>query len=205
MFWRSLLLDYQELRRRADQVAAALEDADWVHLTSPKGTDMRMRITGRPLDKDIGVVTDDAKLSNLPAGEVCLAPHEDDAEGTVVFDLAFWNGTRIEDLEVAFENGVARPVKAATGFETFAGVLANATGAGDVIGELGIGLNPEVGEPCGYMLTDEKILGTVHIAVGDNRMLGGVNDSSLHWDLLVMRPTVEVDGRPLMIDGRLTV
>lgn len=205
MFWRSLLLDYRELTRRADVVAAALEGAEWVRITSPKGTDVSMRIAGRPLDKDIGVVTDDAGLSNLPAGEVCLAPHEDSADGTVIFDLAFWNGVRIEDLEVRFEKGVARGVSARTGFDTFAETLASATGDGTVIGELGIGLNPEVGEPCGYMLTDEKILGTVHIAVGDNGMLGGTNDSSLHWDLLVMEPTVEVDGRPLMIAGRLMV
>jgi aminopeptidase len=205
MFWRSLLLDYRELSRRADVVAAVLEGADTVRITSPKGTDVAMRITGRPLDKDIGVVTPQAPLSNLPAGEVCLAPLEDSAEGRVVFDLAFWNGVRIEDLEVLFERGVCRPVCARSGFETFAGVLDNATGAGNVIGELGIGLNPEVGEPCGYMLTDEKILGTIHIAVGDNGMLGGVNDSSLHWDLLVMEPTVTVDGRPLMIEGRLAV
>ncbi len=205
MFWRSLLVDYQQLTRRADVVAAVLEGADWVHITSPKGTDVRMRITGRPLDKDVGVVSDAAKLSNLPAGEVCLAPLEDSADGTVVFDLAFWDGVRIEDLEVAFERGKARGVGARTGFETFTATLAGATGAGDIIGELGIGLNPEVGEPCGYMLTDEKILGTIHIAVGDNRMLGGVNDSTLHWDLLVMQPTVYVDDRPLLVEGRLMV
>jgi len=205
MFWRALLLDYGALSRRADVVAATLADAEQVRITSPKGTDVIMRIAGRPLDKDIGIVSEQAPFSNLPAGEVCLAPHEDSAQGTVVFDLAFWNGVRIEDLEVAFEGGVARGLRAQTGLRTFTDTLASATGAGSVIGELGIGLNPEVGEPCGYMLTDEKILGTVHIAVGENRMLGGVNESSLHWDLLVMRPTVEVDGRPLMIEGRLLV
>jgi leucyl aminopeptidase (aminopeptidase T) len=55
------------------------------------------------------------------------------------------------------------------------------------------------------MLLDEKILGTIHIAVGDNRMLGGVNESSLHWDLLVLQPTVTVDGRPLLVAGELAV
>lgn len=205
MFWRSLLVDYGELRRRADVVAATLQGADSVHLTSPKETDVRLRIAGRPLDKDVGVVSDDARLSNLPAGEVCLAPHEDGADGTVVFDLAFRHGERIEDLEVVFRRGLVHGVGARSGFETFTGTLASATGAANVIGELGIGLNPAVGEPCGSMLTDEKILGTVHLAVGENRMLGGVNESSLHWDLLVLAPTIEVDGRPLMIDGRLMV
>lgn len=205
MFWRALDVDYGALTARADRVVGALQGADVVHITSPKGTDLALRIAGRPLFKDVGVVSDHTRLINLPAGEVYLAPLEDGADGTVVFDLAFWNGVRIEDLEVVFEHGVARGVGAATGFETFVGVLANATGAGDVIGELGIGLNDQVGDPCGYMLTDEKILGTVHIAVGLNDDMGGVNDSSLHWDLLVMEPTVIVDGKPLLRAGELVV
>jgi len=96
-------------------------------------------------------------------------------------------------------------VHAARGLELFNATLASATGAGDVIAELGIGLNHEVAAPCGNMLLDEKILGTIHIAVGDNRMLGGVNESSLHWDLLVMRPTVTIDGKTLLVDGGLAV
>jgi leucyl aminopeptidase (aminopeptidase T) len=182
-----------------------MRGASSVHITSPKGTDVTLRVDGRPLDLDVGVVSEAAKLSNLPAGEVCLAPLETEANGTVVFDLAFWNGVRIEDLETRFENGVCHPLRAATGFETFVGVLKNATGAADSIAELGIGLNPAVGEPCGYMLTDEKILGTIHIAVGESLFLGGVNDSSLHWDLLVMEPTVTVDGVVLLDRGDLRV
>ena len=203
MFWRALDIDYVQLRRRADVVAAALEGARSVHIRSPKGTDVTLGIEGRPLDKDVGVVTDAARLSNLPAGEVCLAPLEEQAEGTVVFDLAFWDGRRIEDLEVRFEAGVAHPVRAAREFDYFCGVLAGASGDADRIGELGIGLNPAVGEPCGLTLTDEKILGTVHLALGENTMLGGVNDSTLHWDMMILRPTVEVDGRPLLVDGEM--
>jgi len=205
MFWRALDVDYTELRARAEAVAAVMRGASSVHITSPKGTDVTLRVDGRPLDLDVGVVSEAAKLSNLPAGEVCLAPLETEANGTVVFDLAFWNGVRIEDLETRFENGVCHPLRAATGFETFVGVLKNATGAADSIAELGIGLNPAVGEPCGYMLTDEKILGTIHIAVGESLFLGGVNDSSLHWDLLVMEPTVTVDGVVLLDRGDLRV
>jgi aminopeptidase len=205
LFWRALDLDYGELRERAARVCGLLEGADVVRITSPKGTDVSMRVAGRPLDRDVGVVTKEAPLTNLPAGEVCLAPLEDSADGRVVFDVAFWDGKWVEDLEVAFEHGVAEGVSAVRGLDLFNGTLASATGAGNVIGELGIGLNHEVVEPCGYMLLDEKILGTIHIAVGENRMLGGVNDSSLHWDLLVMKPTVTVDGRPLLRDGRLVV
>lgn len=201
MFWRSLDVDYAELQCKADILAAVLEGADRVRITSPKGTDITLGIAGRPLDKDVGVVGGETDLSNLPAGEVCLAPLEDQAEGRVVFDLAFWDGRRVEDLEVRFAAGRATLVGAAREFELVQRIVA-ASGAGaDVIGELGIGINPAVGEPCGYTLTDEKILGTVHLALGDNEMLGGVNPSTLHWDMMVLRPTVEVDGRPVLIDG----
>ena len=77
MFWRALDVDYAELRARAEAVAAVMRGAGSVHITSPKGTDVTMRIDGRPLDLDVGVVSDAAKFSNLPAGEVCLAPAGD--------------------------------------------------------------------------------------------------------------------------------
>jgi aminopeptidase len=201
MFWRSLDVDYAELQGKADALGAVLEGASQVHIVSPKGTDITLGIEGRPFDKDVGVVGVDTDLSNLPAGEVCLAPLEDEADGTVVFDLAFMDGRRVEDLEVRFEAGHATLVRAAREFEFVQRVVA-ASGAGaDVIGELGIGTNPAVGEPCGYTLTDEKILGTVHIALGDNEMLGGANPSTLHWDMMVLGPTVEVDGRAVLVEG----
>lgn len=204
-FWRALDVDYRLLQERADRICAVLDGAEQVRIRSPKGTDVTLRIGGRPLDKDVGVVTPHAMFSNLPAGEVCLAPLEDGANGRVIFDLNFWDGVRIEDLEVRFAAGHCEPIAAKTGLQTFIDTVTSATGGGDVIGELGIGLNPEVVTPTGYMLTDEKILGTIHIALGDNRMLGGVNESSLHWDLLVMNATLEADGRPILRDGTLVL
>jgi aminopeptidase len=204
-FWRALDVDYRLLRERAERVCAVLAKADTVQVRSPKGTDLSMRIAGRPLDQDVGVVSVASPLSNLPAGEVCVAPLEDGADGRVVFDLAFWDGRRIEDLEVEFVHGRCHALGAAQGLEIFTGTLASASGAADVIGELGIGLNPEVTEATGHMLTDEKILGTIHIAVGENRLLGGVNESSLHWDLLVMQASIAADGVPILVDGRLVV
>jgi aminopeptidase len=205
MFWDALDLDYAELKAHADRVAGLLDGAQTVHISSPKGTDVTLGIAGRPLDKDYGVTGVETQFSNLPAGEVCLAPLEDGMDGTVVFDLAFWDGRRIEDLEIRFDAGKAHPVGAKTEFDYFRGVLESSDGDADVIGELGIGLNPNVGEPTGYTLTDEKILGTVHLALGENEMLGGINKSTLHWDMMVLRPSVEVDGTPLLIDGEMQV
>jgi leucyl aminopeptidase (aminopeptidase T) len=205
LFWRSLDLDYGVLRERGTRVAGLLRGAREVRITSPKGTEVTMSIEGRQPDLDVGVVTPEAPFTNLPAGEVCLAPIETSANGVVVFDVAFLDGRWVEDLAVEFTGGVARGVRAARGLDLFNDTIASASGAGNVIGELGIGLNNEVTAPCGNMLLDEKILGTIHIAVGDNTFMGGVNDSSLHWDLLVMSPTVTVDGRTLLAGGELVV
>ncbi len=201
MFWRSMDVDYAELQHNADALAGVLAGACQVRVRSPKGTDVVLGIAGRPVDKDVGVVGEETDLSNLPAGEVCLAPREDQTEGRVVFDLAFWDGHRVEDLDVSFEGGRARLVRAGREFDFVRRVIAASTEGADVIGELGIGINPAVGEPCGYTLTDEKILGTVHLALGDNEMMGGTNKSSLHWDMMILRPTVEVDGRTVLVDG----
>lgn len=204
-YWRAMDVDYTDLRARVHRVAELFEGARRVHITSPKGTDLTLSIEGRPVDKDSGFIADSLsrKLLNLPAGEVCMAPLETVAQGKVVFDLAFdsYRGGRIEDLVVRFERGKAIPVEAKMGLEVFTEVLTHSHGDKDRIGELGIGLNDQVKEAIGYMLTDEKIMGTVHIAIGENRMMGGVNDSDLHWDLLVMEPRVEVDGRLIMEGG----
>ncbi len=204
-YWRAMDVDYADLRARVHRVAELFQGARRVHITSPKGTDLTLSIKRRPVDKDSGFIADSmgGKLLNLPAGEVAVAPLETRAQGTVVFDLAFtrYRGQRIEDLVVRFERGKAIPVEAKMGFEAFTDVLAHSHGDKDRIGELGIGLNEQVREAIGYMLTDEKIMGTVHIAIGENRMLGGVNDSDLHWDLLIMEPRVEVDDRIIMDGG----
>lgn len=202
-FWRAFDIDYVALRERAERVCAILDGAGEVHITSPKGTDLRLRIDGRRLERDVGLVTAEMPFTNLPCGEICLSPLEDAVDGVVVFDKAYWDGEWVEDLEAVFERGVARGVRAKRGLELFNDTMASASGGGNVIGELGIGLNPAVTRPCGNMLLDEKIIGTIHLAVGDNRSLGGANESSLHWDLLVMEPTVTIDGRPMLVAGDL--
>ena len=82
---------------KADALAGVLDGAQLVRSTSPEGADGTLGTAGRPLDNDLGGVGGEADLSNLLAGEVCLAPREDATDGTVVFDLAFRDGRRVED------------------------------------------------------------------------------------------------------------
>lgn len=208
MFWRAMNIDYETLSKKAKKVASFIKDSTDIHITTEKGTDLRLNIEGRRISKDDGIIDEEDMrtkntLLNLPTGEVYATPHEDEVEGKVVFDLAFHRGNRIEDIEVEIRNGIAKPLKAKKGFSIFEQVLEKSIGDRYKIGELGIGLNPEVTKAVGYTLTDEKIIGTVHLAFGENRSYGGKNESDLHWDVLVMEPTVTVDGNLLMEHGKL--
>ncbi|WP_176229290.1 aminopeptidase [Candidatus Hakubella thermalkaliphila] len=137
-----------------------------------------------------------------PLSMVFVAPLHHGTSGRVIFDLIIREGKRIVDLELDFREGRAQPVRAKEGLEHYLDLVNHASGDKDLIAELGIGLNPRITQMVGYTLTDEKIIGTVHLAIGNNKTMGGQNDSDLHWDMIVMKPTVVVDGVMLMEKGR---
>lgn len=208
MVWRAVDIDYEQLAQEAAAAAGMLEDADEVRITSDKGTDVTFRLGGRPVLVDDGVISEsdiehgDAAV-NLPAGKVFAAPVETSVNGRAVFDFAFRGGRTIHDLELSIRDGRVALVGAKRGSRDFERTLAFAHGEKDRIGEFAIGLNPGVDRFTGYALTDEKRRGTVHLALGDNRLFGGANASTIHWDLFIEKPTVWVDGRPLVEDGEL--
>lgn len=210
MYWDAIDIDYEDLIKRTSKLVSYLEGKDIVKIISSKGTNVEIKIGGRKIGKDDGVIDeDDIKIGdlwlNIPSGEVCVAPVEDGANGKVVFDIAYYKGKRIEDLEVELIDGVVKPLKAKKGFKIFTNRIENATGNKDKIGELGIGLNPKIKKAIGYLATDEKIIGTCHIAFGENRFIGGKNVSDIHWDLLIKNATVVVDDKIIMKNGKFLI
>ncbi|MFQ5909771.1 MAG: aminopeptidase [Thermoplasmata archaeon] len=209
MFWDAMNVNYDAMYRRGSKVAKALKGKK-VRVTSDKGTDLTFRITGRKPLIDDGVISPQDLRNkdvgnNLPCGEVFLAPVETSANGRAIFDLAFYRGNKITDIDVDFTKGKLSRIKAKRNEKLLKDVIANSHGQKDRIGEFGIGINPKVKKAVGYTITDEKIIGTIHIAVGENRSYGGKNEATLHWDFVMMHPTVEVDGRTIMRNGKLAV
>lgn len=202
MYWRAMDVDYTELRERATAVAEQLEQSDEIHIRSPQGTDVRFRRGGREIFCDDGTLR---RFGNLPAGEVYFAPIEASVEGEVVFDRAFSKGQRISNLKLRFEGGIGTPISADEGFEVFMHQWDLATEDKNRIGEMGIGINDEIHAPTGYLLTDEKIMGTVHLAIGHNQLMGGANKSTLHWDMVILQPTVTLDDVLLLDEGRFAL
>ncbi|MEA2197201.1 MAG: aminopeptidase [Solirubrobacteraceae bacterium] len=188
--WRELSMSQARL---VERLAAAEEiriEAD--------GTDLRLRVEGRTWINSDG-------RRNMPSGEVFTGPHEDSAEGTIRFTVpSNPRGVEVSGVELTFRAGEVVAAHAEHGGEYLEQALATDPGA-RVLGELGIGTNRGIDRATGSTLLDEKIAGTVHLALGRSYPeTGGVNVSALHWDLICdLRPGGELsaDGETIVRDG----
>ena len=197
-----LTADYKQVAVLTDKVAHVLERAKKVRVTTPSGTDLTMSIEGRPPLADTGLYHKPGEWGNLPAGEVCLAPVEGTTNGVLVIDSM--GSTVTQPLKVTVKDGWAKKFDGpdATKLEE---LLKKADKNAYNIGELGVGTNPKA-RISGEVLEDEKVLGTVHVALGDNTSYqGGHTKSKIHLDGMLFQPTVKVDKRLLMQKGKLLV
>ena len=181
---RTLFLDrddpvaaWQMLSRGQDRLVERLARAEEIRIEAD-GTDLRLGVGGRTW------VNSDGR-TNMPSGEVFTGPHEDSVTGTVRFTVpSNHRGSQVEDVELRFEHGVVVDARAARGDARLQAALATDEGARR-LGELGIGTNIGVDRATGSTLLDEKMAGTVHLALGRSYpQTGGVNQSAVHWDLI---------------------
>lgn len=193
-YWRAVNIDHAALDSSQNQVAQQLTNGQNVHITTPLGTDLYLQISGRPIHQD---------HDGLPRGEVYVAPLETSAEGVAVIDRAFIRGQPVEQLKLTFERGKVVQIDAseAEPVRLLKELLAVSTGDKDRIAELGLGLNPGVDQLTGDILLDEKINGSVHIAIGMNESFGGQNRSNLHLDLVMLHPSLWLDGTLIRLAG----
>ncbi len=200
---RGLSADYEALRQRSLKVAQRLTEAQKAHLITPAGTNLHLSLEGRPAFADTGFLQKPGDFGNLPAGEAYVVPVEGSAEGILVVDLAMAGIGRLsEPLRMVVQGGF---VKEITGGPEAGKLLQMLEAVGPLaynIAELGVGTNDQA-IVSGNVLEDEKVLGTVHIALGNNARMGGTIDVPLHLDGVLSEPTLLLDGRPLLEKGRL--
>ena len=163
------------------------------------GTDLTLRVAGRTW------VNSDGKR-NMPSGEVFTGPHENSANGRIRFTVrSAPEGVDVDGVELEFADGEVVSARADTGGEYLQRALETDGGA-KFLGELGIGTNFGIDRPTGTILFDEKIGGTVHLALGRSYPeTGGKNASALHWDLICdLRAggRLSADGETILEDGR---
>ena len=207
MLWGSMSADWGAIEKRSRLVASMVDGAASARITTPDGTDIAFSLEGRPPMLDTGMLKEPGSFSNLPAGEVYLAPVEGTAKGVLVLNWAP-NRKLASPIRVNVDNGRAQEVY---GEEPFvAEFIGNLDRFPDNrnLAELGIGTNDKASRP-DNVLESEKILGTIHIAFGDNSSMGGKVSTPFHQDFVFFHPTLTVVKNGLVqsviIDGRLSV
>ena len=197
--YAACLLDWDAERERMQHYADRFDAAEQVRIVG-EGTDLTLSIAGRSMKVDAGG-------ANIPGGEFFCSPVEDSAEGEITFAEypAVLTGRDVVGVHLRFEAGKVVDASAEVNEAFLLETLDTDEGA-RFLGELGIGCNPGITKHTRNILFDEKIDGTVHLALGNGiHDIGGTNVSSVHWDIVKdLRPggRIELDGELVQEDGR---
>jgi leucyl aminopeptidase (aminopeptidase T) len=202
---RTLRADYPEIEERTRRIANILKGAREARVITELGTDITMSLEGREWEEDTGIVRKPGTFTNLPAGEAYIAPMEGTAKGRIVADGSCAGiGVIITPITIDVAAGLATEISGGEEAATLKKLIAPFGDDGRNIAELGIGTNDKA-QLVGSTLEDEKVMGTVHIALGDNKSMGGNISVASHLDLIIKAPTLVVDGKEIIKAGKWTV
>ena len=193
-------LDYRKMSKAMDPLKALMESTDRVQIKAP-GTDLTFSIKGLPAIKCDGHV-------NIPDGELFTAPVKHSINGTIRFNTpSLFEGTVFENITLTFKAGKIVEADAGANSEKLNGILDRDPGA-RFVGEFSFGFNPHIKDAMLDTLFDEKIAGSLHMALGNSYdECPNGNKSSIHWDIvLIQRPEhgggeVRFDGKSVRQDG----
>ncbi len=206
MMIRTMKADYNLIAGRTLKLSEILDNGKVARITTPLGTDLTMPIEGIKAISSTGLIREAGKGGNLPSGESFLMPEEGKSEGIAYIDAAVAVIGKIETqpIKVVIENGYAVSIEGGAEADDLKKALQPFGKPAMNIAELGIGTNHEA-QITGQILEDEKVMGTAHIAFGNNISMGGTHDVAIHIDGVMTNPTVYVDEQKIMENGRLLV
>lgn len=205
MMVRCMNADYNRIAELTNKLGDLLEKTKKVRITSPLGTDLVMPVEGRKAIRSHGLFRHKGQGGNLPTGEAFVAPLEEQSHGIVVIDGSMAGiGILVEPLQIMVRNGYAREITGGGDAKHLIDLLAIHGPLSRNLAEFGIGTN-ERAKITGVILEDEKVLGTVHVAFGDNVTMGGSVKVESHLDGLITSPSVWFDDQMIMKDGNLLV
>jgi len=194
-------VDWKSAMKKQIKLKAALDAASHVHIKG-KDTDLRLSIKGRKAIPCYGE-------RNMPDGEVFLSPVENSAEGHIYYEMpAIYQGREVTGIRLVFKKG--RVVEAAADKnEAFLNAMLDTDKGARFLGELGVGTNYGIKNFSKDILFDEKIGGTVHLAVGRSyEEAGGKNPSAIHWDMikdLRKGGSLSLDGKVIQRNGAFLI
>jgi aminopeptidase len=203
---RGMNADYKKIAKLSIKLKEILEKGNYIKVTAPAGTDISFEITGRTAIASKGLFHKKGESGNLPTGETFLAPVEGTANGVFVVDgsMAGLGLVKNANIKIEVKDGFATNI---TGGKLAVQLRKQLDKVGRMarnIAEFGIGTNDSA-KLSGVLLEDEKVMGTAHIALGNNVSMGGSVNVPLHLDGVIKKPTVRMDDKLLMKDGKLLV
>lgn len=203
---RGLNADYKKISALTLKLKKIMDKTDNVVITAPNGTNISLSIKGRNTIPSKGLFHKKGESGNLPTGESFAAPVEGSAEGIFVVDGSM-SGIGVlekEVIKIKVEKGLATEITGGAKARKLIKVLEPFGKKGRNIAELGIGTNDKA-KLSGNLLEDEKVLGTVHIALGNNLSMGGSVSVPIHLDGVIKKPSVYFDNKLIMEKGKLLV
>ncbi|GAB4181517.1 MAG: aminopeptidase [Calditrichia bacterium] len=201
---RTLSADYKKIKERTLKLSELLSKGKIVRVTTELGTDITMPIEGQKVISSTGIVDKPGTFGNLPSGESYLTPIEGQTNGVFVVDASMAGIGKINDkpIKITVENGMAVKIEGGKEAKLLNEQVEKNGPKARNIAELGIGTNDKA-QVTGLILEDEKVMGTVHIALGNNISMGGTVDVPYHVDGILLKPTVYLDDKLIMKDGKL--
>jgi leucyl aminopeptidase (aminopeptidase T) len=194
--------DFDNVAHLSQKLRDILTIANEARITAPNGTHLVIPIRRRKGFADTGHIHDRGSFSNLPAGEASIAPEKGKTEGKLVVDSGMGVfGEDSQPLSMLIKEGRAARISGGVAATHLRRRLAAVGPDSRWIAELGIGTN-SYARLCGVTLEDEKVMGTIHIALGNDISFGGSNDVPIHLDGVVHKASLSLDGRDILINGR---
>jgi leucyl aminopeptidase (aminopeptidase T) len=200
----AIAADYTKVFADSKAVADLLTKASQIRMTTALGTDISLSVVGRTGTFLGGIACPPRNSTPMPAGEAALAPADGTMEGVLIVDHAI-DGIGLLSEPVTFTIKKGRVVDMKGGKE--ADQLREIMGTDECstnMAEFAIGINP-LSRLMGNVMEDKMKRGCVHIAIGDNHSLGGNVKCRIHLDMVILKPTVWLDGKPLVVDGDLKI
>lgn len=200
---RTIDVNYSKMKLLNDKIAKRLTKGKKVKIITKKKANLIFSIKGREGKVDTGLYVQDSKWGNLPAGETAIAPVECTANGTLVLDASMSGVGKVNSLKMTIKNGFAIEFEGKQ-VKKLKSLIKGLGQSARNIAELGIGTNPKA-KVTGCVLEDEKVMGTAHVAIGDNISLGGAVKAKCHLDGVFFKPTIYIDNKKIMKDGKLLI
>ena len=200
---RCMNADYTRIAERTHKLCAMMEATKVIRVRAPSGTDVSLPVAGRRALASSGLFREKGAWGNLPTGEAYVAPLEGQSNGVIVVDGSMAGvGMLSQPIRIVVENGYAEDITGGPEAAQLIALLEPHGRDARNVAEFGIGTNDRA-RLTGVILEDEKVMGTIHIAFGDNKSMGGSVGVASHLDGLVKQPTVWFDERKVIDTGRL--